>query len=87
MPSVQLDFQRTHGNTIQLAGSIHDIVFQVLLCRFRYKISFRDAAEFFLVQGFEFTHETERDWETRFAPIFAQMLRAKCKDVLESLGM
>ncbi len=54
-----------------------DIVFQVLLCRFRYKLSFRDIAEFFLLRGFEFTHETVRDWEKRFAAIFAQQLRAK----------
>ncbi len=56
-----------------------DIVFQVLLCRFRYKMSFRDVAEFFLLRGFEFTHETVRDWEARFAPVFAQELRVKRK--------
>jgi transposase-like protein len=54
-----------------------DIVFQVLLCRLRYKMSFRDVAEFFLLRGFEFTHETVRDWEARFAPIFATGLRVK----------
>ncbi|MEP0914796.1 DDE-type integrase/transposase/recombinase [Leptolyngbya sp. ST-U4] len=56
-----------------------DIVFQALLCRFRYKLSFRDIAEFFLLQGFEFTHETARNWEGRFAPTFAKELRAKRK--------
>jgi transposase-like protein len=40
-------------------------------------MSLRDVAEFFLVRGFEFTHETVRDWEARFATIFAQQLRAK----------
>ncbi len=54
-----------------------DIVFQVLLCRLRYKPSFRDISELFLLRGFEFTHETVRDWEERFAPVFAQQLRAK----------
>lgn len=54
-----------------------DIIFQVLLCRLRYKLSFRDIAEFFLLRGFEFTHETVHDWEERFAPIFADQLRAK----------
>jgi len=44
-----------------------DIVFQVLLCRVRYKLSYREVAEFFWVRGFEFTHETVRDWEARFA--------------------
>jgi transposase-like protein len=42
-------------------------------------MSFRDIAEFFLLRGFEFTHETVRDWEERFASIFAQQLRAKRK--------
>ncbi|MBD1870387.1 IS6 family transposase [Cyanobacteria bacterium FACHB-471] len=56
-----------------------DIVFQVLLCRFRYKLSFRDIAEFFLLRGLEFMHETVRDWEERFTPIFTQQLRAKRK--------
>jgi transposase-like protein len=40
-----------------------DIMFQVLLYRLRYKLSFCGIAEFFLLQGFEFTHETVRDWE------------------------
>jgi transposase-like protein len=56
-----------------------DIVFQMLLCRLRYKLSFRDIAEFFLLRGFEFTHETVRDWEERFAPIFSKQLRGKRK--------
>lgn len=46
------------------------------MCRWRYEMSFRDVAEFFLLRGFEFTHETVRDWEARFAPIFAQQLHA-----------
>ena len=40
-----------------------NIIFQVLLCRVRYKLSYRDVAEFFLLRGFQFTHETMRDWE------------------------
>ena len=54
-----------------------DIVFQVLLLRFRYKLSLRDVAEIFLLRGFEFTHEIVRNWEERFASLFAQHLRAK----------
>jgi transposase-like protein len=33
----------------------------------------------FLERGFEFTHEAVRDWETRFAPLIADQLRAKRK--------
>ncbi|MBV8885969.1 MAG: IS6 family transposase [Chroococcidiopsidaceae cyanobacterium CP_BM_RX_35] len=45
--------------------------------RLRYKLSFRDIAEFFLLRGFELTHETVRDWEERFTHIFVGQLRAK----------
>ena len=54
-----------------------DIVFQVLFCRVRYKLSYRDIAELFLLRGFDFTHETVRDWEERFTLLLADQLRAK----------
>lgn len=47
-------------------------------------MSRRDVAEFFLLRGFEFTHETVRNWEERFAPIFAQQLRAGRKGKVNS---
>jgi putative transposase len=56
-----------------------DIVLLVVLWRLRYKLSLRDVAEMFLERGFEFTHETVRDWETRFAPLITAQLRAKRK--------
>lgn len=59
-----------------------DILYQVLLCRVRYKLSYRDVAEFFLIRGFEFTHETVRDWEERFLPQFTQQIRTKRKGKL-----
>ncbi len=54
-----------------------DIVLLVVLWRLRYKLSLRDLAEMFLERGFEFTHETVRDWEARFAPLLTAQLRAK----------
>jgi transposase-like protein len=54
-----------------------DIVFEVLLCRIRFKLSFRDVAELYGIRGFVFTHETVRDWEERFGLIVAEQLRAK----------
>ena len=56
-----------------------DILFQVLLCRVRYKLSYRDVSEFFLLRGFQFTHETVRDWEERFLPHFTDQIRTKRK--------
>ncbi len=52
-----------------------DVVLLVVLWRLRYKLSLRDLAEMFLVRGFEFTHETVRDWEERFAPLITAQLR------------
>src|SRR6188472_1365390 len=55
-----------------------DIVFEIVLCRLRYKLSLRNLAEMFLLRGFEFTHEAVRDWE-RFAPLLTEQLRRKRK--------
>jgi putative transposase len=56
-----------------------DIVFEILLCRLRYKLSLRNLAEMFLLRGFQFTHEAVRDWEARFAPLLAEHLRRRRK--------
>src|SRR5947209_3670849 len=56
-----------------------DPVMLVVLWRLRYKLSLRDLAEMFLIRGFEFTHETVRDWEERFAPLITQQLRSRRK--------
>lgn len=72
-------FNERTGTPFNFVEVPTDIVFQVLLCRLRYKLSYRDVAELFLLRGFVFTHETIRDWEERFAQVFAQKLRAKRK--------
>src|SRR5215204_7137452 len=56
-----------------------DVVLLVVLWRLRYKLSLRDLAEMFLVRGFEFTHETVRDWERTFAPLLTEQLRSRRK--------
>jgi hypothetical protein len=49
-------------------------------------MSYWDVAEYFLLRGFQFTHETVRDWEERFAPLFVEELRNKRRgDVLDVL--
>ncbi len=72
-------FNERTGTPFNFLAVPSDIVFQVLLCRLRYKMSLSDLAEFFLLSGFVFTHEIVRDYEERFAPLFAQQLRAKRK--------
>jgi putative transposase len=54
-----------------------DIVMLVVLWRLRYKLSLRDLVEMFVVRGYEFTHETVREWEARFAPLLTEQLRAR----------
>lgn len=54
-----------------------DVVLLVVLWRLRYKLSLRDLAEMFLERGWEFTYETVREWETRFAPLLAEQLRIR----------
>jgi putative transposase len=54
-------------------------VFEIVLCRLRYKLSLRNLAEMFLLRGFQFTHEAVRDWEARFAPLLAEQLRRRRK--------
>ena len=56
-----------------------DIVFQVVVFRLLFKLSLRDLVRMFLMRGYEFTHETVREWEERFAPLLAEHLRRKRK--------
>jgi transposase-like protein len=52
-------------------------VFQVVLCRLRYKLSLRDLAELFLLRGFTFTQEAVREWEERLAPLLTEQLHRR----------
>jgi transposase-like protein len=47
--------------------------------RLRYKLRLRGLAAMFLERGFQFIHEAVCNWETRFAPLIAEQLRAKRK--------
>jgi transposase-like protein len=75
-------FNERTGTPFNFLEAPTDIVFQVLFCRLRYKLSYRETAELFLLRGFAFTHETVRDWEERFTPIWADRLRAKRRGTL-----
>ena len=54
-----------------------DIVFQVVVFRLLFKLSLRDLVRMFLMRGYEFSYETVRDWEKRFAPLLAEQLRGR----------
>ena len=68
-------FNQRTGTPFNFLEFPTDIVFQVILCRLRYKLSLRDLPELFLLRGFTFTHEAVREWEERFAPLLAEQLR------------
>ena len=72
-------FNERSGSPFNNLQAPTDIVLLVVLWRLRYKLSLRDLAEMFLARGFEFTHETVRAWEARFAPLITAQLRAKRK--------
>ena len=54
-----------------------DIMFMVIRWRFLYKLSLRDLSDMFLERGFQFSHETIRLWERKFAPLIIDQLRKK----------
>ncbi|MEM1308134.1 MAG: DDE-type integrase/transposase/recombinase [Cyanobacteria bacterium P01_H01_bin.153] len=54
-----------------------DIVFQVLYCRLRFKLSYRHVAELFWLSGFHFSHETVREWSEHLASEFAEYIHSK----------
>ena len=70
-------FNERTGTVFNFLEYPTDLVLLVVRWRLRYKLSLRDLAEMFLERGFEFTHETVREWEERFAPSPTDTLRQK----------
>jgi putative transposase len=80
MPWLRGDVQRANWDAFNDLHCPTDIVMLVVLWRLHYKLSPRDLVEMFVVCGYEFTHETVRDWEARFAPLLTEQLRAKRRE-------
>ncbi len=70
-------FNQRTGTPFNHLETPTDIVLLVVRWRLRYKLSLRDFVEMFLERGFEFSHETVRDWEARFTPLLTDALRKK----------
>ena len=70
-------FNERTGTPVNALQYSTDIVLLAVLWRLRYTLSFRDVAALLLERGFGVTHETIREWECRFAPLWADRLRAK----------
>ena len=67
-------FVRRSAQSLLLVWLVTVVVFLLL-----FKLSLRDPVRMFLMRGYEFTHETVRDWEKRFAPLLGEHLRRKRK--------
>jgi len=57
---------------------VSSVVFRLL-----FKLSLRDLVRMFLMRGYEFSHETVRQREERFASLLAEQLRRKRKEKAE----
>jgi putative transposase len=75
----RLHFNERTGTPFNFLEMPTDIVFQVVLFRLLFKLSLRDLVQMFLIRGYEFSHETVRDWEARFATLLADQVRGKRK--------
>ena len=63
-----------------------DIVFQVVVFRLLFKFSLRDLVRMFLMRGYEFTHETVREWEERLRRCWRSNCVASAKEKREAAG-
>jgi hypothetical protein len=72
-------FNERTGTALNRAQVPTDIVFLIVLWRFRMKLSLRDLAEILLLRGLVFSHEAIREWEARLAPRLTDALRKRRK--------
>jgi putative transposase len=56
-----------------------ELIFKVVTWRLRYKLSLRDLSELLMNEGITISYETVREWETKFAPVIEENLRAQRK--------
>jgi hypothetical protein len=75
--SCRRTFNERTGTPFNFLEMPTDIVFQVVLFRLLFKLSLRDLRQLFLIRGYEFSDETVRDWEARFAPLLADQVRRR----------
>ena len=76
-PACRHRFNERTGTPFNFLEYPTDIVLLVVRWHLQYKLHLRDLAQMFLERGFVFTHESVRDWEARFAPLFTERLRTK----------
>src|SRR3954465_13439790 len=77
--SCRRTFNERTGTAFNFLEMPTDIVFRVDLFRLLFKLSLRDLMHLFLIRGYEFSYETVRDWEERFAPMLTDQVRRRRK--------
>ena len=70
-------FNERSGSLFNFLEYPTDLVLLIVRWRIRYKLSLRDLSEMMLDRGLELTHESVRNWETRFAPLIRDFLRLR----------
>ncbi|RZA30864.1 MAG: IS6 family transposase [Proteobacteria bacterium] len=70
-------FNERSGGLLNHAQYPSDVIALVVLWRLRYRLTLRDLAEMFLIQGIVFSHEAVRGWKAKLAPVLAGELRRR----------
>ncbi|MCP1614277.1 transposase-like protein [Azospirillum lipoferum] len=70
-------FNECTGSVVNRLLLPSDVVFLIVLWRFRFKLSLRDLAKILLLGGLVFSHEAVRDWETKLAPLLTDAPRQR----------
>lgn len=75
--SCERKFNERTGTEFNFLEYPTDVVLLAVRWYLMYKLSLRDICEMFLERGFEFSHETVRNWVDRFSPLISMQLRKK----------
>jgi hypothetical protein len=70
-------FNERSSGALNRAQYPSDVIALVVLWRLRYRLTFRDLAEMFLLRGIVFSHEAVREWEAKLALILTSNLRQR----------
>ena len=75
-------FNERAGTVFNFIEYPTELMLLVVRWRLRYTLSLRGVAAMFLERGFEFTHDTVRDWRARFAPMLTDALRRERRGLI-----
>ena len=53
----------------------HEIISHAVWLYYRFSLSLRDVEDILAYRGVDFSHQTIHEWEQRFGPLFADVIR------------